>query len=137
MYRFRKSAGPVSIFLVIFLSFIFVPVQSVFAAMIGTEAVMSDPVVQSARAKVRAFMERQDVQDILIARGIDPLEARARLNSLSDAEVKTISAKIDELPAGGVVEALILVIVVAFLVLLITDMLGLTNIFTFINPPKK
>ena len=99
---------------------------------------MSDPEVQSARAKVRAFMERQDVEDMLIARGIDPLEARARLNSLSDAEVQTISAKIDELPAGGgVVGALIVIIVVAFLVLFITDMLGLTNIFTFINPPKK
>jgi hypothetical protein len=138
MYQFRKSARPISIFLVIFLSFIFVPVQSVFAAMIETEAVMNDPVVQSSRAKVRAFMERQDVQDILIARGIDPMEARARLNSLSDAEVQTLSAKIDELPAGGsVVGALIVIIVVAFLVLLITDMLGLTNIFTFINPPKK
>jgi hypothetical protein len=138
MYHFRKSAKPVSIFLVIFLSFIFMPVQSVFAAMIGTEELMNNPETQAARATVRAFMERRDVQDILIARGIDPLEARARLNSLSDAEVQTIAAKIDELPAGGsVVGAVIIIIVVAFLVLLITDMLGLTNIFTFINPPKR
>jgi hypothetical protein len=138
MYHFRKSAKPVSILLVIFLSFIFMPVQSVFAAMIGTEELMNNPETQAARATVRAFMERRDVQDILIARGIDPLEARARLNSLSDAEVQTIAAKIDELPAGGsVVGAVIIIIVVAFLVLLITDMLGLTNIFTFINPPKR
>jgi hypothetical protein len=138
MYHFRKSAKPVSILLVIFLSFIFMPVQSVFAAMIGTEELTNNPETQAARATVRAFMERRDVQDILIARGIDPLEARARLNSLSDAEVQTIAAKIDELPAGGsVVGAVIIIIVVAFLVLLITDMLGLTNIFTFINPPKR
>ena len=114
------------------------PVQTVFAAIVGTEAVINEPAVESARAKVRAFMERRDVQDILTARGIDPLEARARVSSLSDAEVQTIAAKIDELPAGGsVVGALVVIIVVAFLVLLITDMLGLTNIFTFINPPKK
>ena len=75
---------------------------------------------------------------MLIAGGIDPLEAKDRVNSLSDAEVQTIAAKIDELPAGGsAVGALIVIIVVAFLVLLITDMLGLTNIFTFINPPKR
>ena len=138
MFHFRKSARPVSIFLVIFLSVIFMPVQSVFAAMIGTDKVMSNPEVQSARAKVHAFMERRDVEDILIARGLDPLEARARLNSLTDDEVQAVAAKIDELPAGGsVLGALIVVILVAVLVLLITDMLGLTNIFTFINPPRR
>jgi hypothetical protein len=138
MHRFRKSAKPVSIFLIIFLGFIFIPVHSVFAAMIETEAVMGNPDGQSARAKVRAFMERRDVEEILISRGIDPLEARARLSSLSDAEVQTIAANIDELPAGGsFLGALIVVILVAVLVLLITDMLGLTNIFTFINTPRR
>jgi hypothetical protein len=114
------------------------PVQSLFAAMIETEAVMSNLEVQADRAKVRAFMERRDVADILVARGIDPLEARARVDSLSDAEVQTIAAKIDELPAGGsILGSLIVIIIVAFLVLLITDMLGFTDIFTFINSPKK
>ena len=138
MYHFRKSARPASIFLVILFNFIFMPVQSVFAAMIETGAVMSNPEVQADRAKVRAFMERRDVADILITRGIDPLEARARLDSLSDAEVQAIAAKIDELPAGGsILGTLIVIIIVAFLVLIITDMLGLTDIFTFINSPKR
>jgi hypothetical protein len=138
MYRFRRSAKFVSVFLTIFLLLIYMPVQSVFAAMVETEAVLGNAEVQSARAKVRMFLERQDVRDTLTAQGIDPLEAKARVNSLSDAEVQELAAKIDQLPAGGnFVGTLIIIIAVALLVLLITDMLGLTDIFTFINPPKK
>ena len=137
MYRFRRSAKYVSVFLTIFLLLIYMPVQPVFAAMVGTEAVLGNAEVQSARAKIRIFLERQDVRDTLTAQGIDPLEAKARVNSLSDAEVQELAAKIDQLPAGGnFVGTLIIIIAVALLVLLITDMLGLTDIFTFINPSK-
>lgn len=114
------------------------PVQSIFAAMVETGTVLAGEETSMAREKVRAFMDRQDVQAVLTARGIAPLEAKARVDSLSDAEVEMISAKIDQLPAGGDVLGFVLVFVaVFFLVLLITDMLGLTNIFTFINPPRK
>jgi hypothetical protein len=116
----------------------YMPVQSIFAAMVKTETVLAGGEILSAREKIRAFLDRKDVQAALTAQGINPLEAKARVDSLSDAEVKIISAKIDQLPAGG--NALGFVIVAAlvfFLVLLITDMLGFTDIFTFINPPKK
>ena len=116
----------------------YIPVQSIFAAMVKTETVLADGEMLPAREKIRAFLDRSDVQAALTARGINPSEAKARVDSLSDAEVKKIAARIDELPAGG--DALGFVIIAAlvfFLVLLITDMLGFTNIFTFINPPKK
>lgn len=115
----------------------YVPVQSIFAAMVKTETVLAGGEILIAREKVQAFLDRKDVQAALTTRGINPLEAKARVDSLSDAEVKKIAANIDELPAGG--SALGFVVVAAlvfFLVLLITDMLGFTNIFTFINPPK-
>ena len=138
MHRPGKTTKCVSIVLAIWLCMIYMPVQSVFAAMVKTETVLAGGEILPAREKVCAFLDRSDVQAALTARGINPLEAKARVDSLSDAEVKKIAAKIDELPAGG--DALGFVIVAAlifFLVLLITDMLGFTNIFTFINPPKK
>jgi hypothetical protein len=114
------------------------PVQSVFAAMIGTKAVLVDEEMQYAREKIRAFLDREDVRTALTAQGIDPLEAKARVDSLSDAEIQQISDRIDQLPAGGgVLEAIAIIAIVLFLVLLILDMMGVTDVFTFINPPPK
>lgn len=138
MHRYRKTVKCVSMVLTIWLCMIYMPVQSIFAAMVETGMVLAGEETSKAREKVRAFMDRQDVQAVLTARGIAPLEAKARVDSLSDAEVEMISAKIDQLPAGGDALGFVVVFVaVFFLVLLITDMLGFTNIFTFINPPKK
>ena len=138
MHPFRRSAKFVSILLIVFLSLIYMPVQSVFAAMIGTKAVLVDKEMQYAREKVRAFLDREDVRSALTAQGIDALEAKARVDSLSDAEIQQISDKIDQLPAGGgVLEAIAIIAVVLFLVLLILDMIGVTDVFTFINSPPK
>ena len=138
MHPFRRSAKFVSILLIVFLSLIYMPVQSVFAAMIGTKAVLADEEMQYAREKVRAFLDRGDVRTALTAQGIDPLEAKARVDSLSDAEIQQISDRIDLLPAGsGALEVIAIVAVVFFLVLLILDMIGVTDVFSFINPAPK
>ena len=135
MHRFRKTAKCVSIVLTIWLCMMYMPVQSIFAAMVKTETLLAGREMLPAREKVRAFLDRSDVQAALTAWGITPLEAKARVDSLSDAEVKKIATKIDQLPAGGdALGFLIVAALVFFLVLLITDMLGLTDIFTFINP---
>ena len=138
MYRFRKTTKCVSLVLTIWFCMIYIPVQSIFAAMVKTETVLADGEILIAREKVRAFLDRKDVQAALTARGVNPLEAKARVDSLSDIEVKIISTKIDQLPAGGgdALGFMIIAALVFFLILLITDMLGFTNIFTFINPPK-
>jgi hypothetical protein len=116
----------------------FMPVQSIFAAMVGTEAVLGNEEMQSAREKIRLFLDRRDVQDVLTSRGIDPMEAKARVNSLSDAEVQAIADKIDRMPAGGgFLGSIVIIAVVFFLVLIVLDLIGVTDIFTFIHPPKK
>ncbi len=138
MHRFRKSAKFVSIVLTLLFCMIYMPVEPIFAAMVKTETVLAGEETLIARQKVRAFFDRKDVQAALTAQGVTPLEAKARVDSLSDVEMKQIAAKIDQLPAGGdVLGFMIVAALVFFLVLLITDMLGLTDVFTFINPPKK
>jgi hypothetical protein len=69
--------------------------------------------------------------------GVNPEEAKARVDSLTDQEIAEIAARIDHLPAGGngigtIVGAAVLI----FLVLLITDILGLTDIFPFVKAQK-
>jgi hypothetical protein len=70
----------------------------------------------------------------LVALGVDPDEARLRLAALSDEEIERIAGKLDALPAGeGFLETLAIVIGSIVLVLIITDIVGITNVFTFIR----
>ncbi len=102
--------------------------------MVTTDRVIDEITIQDDRARVMDFLVRDDVRQQLEALGIDPDEAAARADSLSDAEIMQIAGQLDELPAGqdalGVVVGTILVI---FIVLLITDLLGLTNVFPFVR----
>ena len=86
------------------------------------------------RDQVRNFLERADVQARMQSLGVDPAAARARVDALGDEEVAALAGRIDELPAGGhdIVGAIVLV----FLILLITDLLGLTKIFPFTTPVR-
>lgn len=109
-------------------------VQAAKAEMIGTETAVFLAKKENSRARVIAFLERKDVQQTMEQQGVDVAEARKRVNALSDAELMQIAQKIDQLPAGGDgVSAVVGAVLIIFLVLLITDLLGLTHVFPFVN----
>ena len=102
------------------------------AALVGTDAVLDASRVQNAREVVQSLMAREDVQAALVRQGIDPAEAAARAEALSDAEVVRLADAAETLPAGGSTVGIIVgAIVFVFIVLLITDILGYTNLFPF------
>ncbi len=108
-----------------------IPVVPVHAAMVGTDQIIRQ-MDGSARDRVTAFLAREDVERQLKALGVDPAEATARVEALSDDEISVIAGRIDSLPAGqGAVGAILGAAVLVFLVLLITDLLGLTHVFGF------
>jgi hypothetical protein len=66
--------------------------------------------------------------------GVEPAEVEARLAALSPAELAQLSDRIDQLPAGqGTVGIIIGAALIVFLVLLITDIAGYTDIFPFVK----
>ena len=76
---------------------------------------------------------------LLLAARLEALGARradvqARVDALSDEEVLQLAARLDSLPAGG--DGFIGALVFVFLVLLITDIIGLTKVFPFTRPIK-
>lgn len=76
--------------------------------------------------QVDAWLQRDDVVAELAALGVDPDLARIRAEALSPAELDELANRIDELPAGaGVIE----VLGITFLVLIILEVIGVTNIF--------
>ena len=87
--------------------------------MIGTDAMLDSTRSQQARNDINSLILRRDVQNALMAQGINPLEAKARIDSLSDAEVIRIANQIDKLPAGGGLVAGLYVVFIAAVVALI------------------
>ena len=97
----RRNAKLASVFLTILMLSITIPYQSVLAAMIETEAMLNSTRAQQARDDINILLLREDVQNTLMAQGINPIEAKARIDSLSYAEVIRIADKINKLPAGA------------------------------------
>lgn len=94
------------------------------AGIVGTE----EAAASQARDQVRALLAREDVRAGLQARGVDPAEVRSRVDALSDDEAARLAGQLDALPAGGSVVGVLLAI---FVILLVTDILGLTKVFPF------
>ncbi|MGD9082298.1 MAG: PA2779 family protein [Desulfobacterales bacterium] len=132
MNLLRQKVKPVSVFMTILILLLSVPYQSVFAAMIGTETVIDVERGQEARDYLNRMMIREDVQAQFTSYGIKPLEAKARLDTLSDAEIICLYNQIEQLPAGGSDLGVAFITVGVIIVLLfITDLLGYTDVFSF------
>ena len=102
--------------------------QTVQAAMIGTEQIHAANIARDDRARIGAALDRPEVIGHLERMGVSKDDAQARVAALTDEEAATLASQIDSLPAGGdVVGALVLI----FVVLLVTDILGLTKVFPF------
>ena len=135
MKLIRQRSKSTSVFLVILMVLLTTPCQSVLAAMIETEASLeATPQGQAARNTIKALLAREDARAVLRAQGINPVEAMARVDSLTDAEAQRIADQIEELPAGaGFFTTFIIVVGIIVIILVITDALGYTNVFTFIR----
>ena len=135
MDRLRRLTKPVSQLVAFGLLALSLPLPAAHTGMIGTEAVVNAAQVQQDRERLRSTLNRDDVKAQLLARGVDPSQVQARVDSLTDQEVLALNGKIDQLPAGG--DSLLGALVFIFIVLLITDILGFTNIFPFVKHPKR
>jgi len=134
----RKKIGFISLFMATIMLLIATPYQPLLAAMVPTEATIYKINAQDARDHLKTLISRNDIQNALIIQGIDPMGAKARVDSLSDSEVIEVADKIEQFPAGGgAFGAVIAASVIVFLVLLITDILGYTDVFPFVKSQKK
>jgi hypothetical protein len=107
--------------------------MSAHAALVRSEQLLQSE--STARDKISSFLARAEVQRQLVARGVDPGEVQARVAALSDDQARDLAARIDQLPAGGDgVGDVLGVLLLIFVILLITDILGLTKVFPFTRP---
>lgn len=104
------------------------PMQSAFAGMVNTDQTVSHELAVQDRARISAFLDRSDVIAQMQKQGVTASEAKARVYALTDDEAHNIAGKLDQLPAGGDILGLLFTV---FIILLITDILGLTKVFPF------
>ena len=123
-----------AIFMTLLMFVIAGPYQAALAALIPTEVAIDSGDATKARENIKNFLSRQDAQDYLISKGINPDEAKARIDSLTDAEALTVSQHVENMPAGGNAVGIIVgAILLVFIILLITDLVGLTDVFPFVK----
>ena len=137
MEKLRQFARPTSYFVVLCLLGLGSYMPAGRAAIISTEAVATAIQVQNERNHLNQLLARDDVESFLLAQGVEPASVQARVDSLTDAEVHALASRLDEYPAGEGFGTLLTVAFLVFLTLLITDILGYTDIFPFVKKPAK
>jgi hypothetical protein len=98
------------------------------AGIVPTEDALQTTSASPARERVTAFLQRDDVATAIKAQGVTSQAALERVNAMTDAEVGQLAQRIDNAPAGGEILGLLFTI---FIILLVTDILGLTKVFPF------
>jgi hypothetical protein len=117
MRSIRRHTQIIGIFMAVTMLLISTPYQSAIAALIDTQTVLDENQSHEARDYIKQILAREDVRSALIAQGIDPLEAEARIASLSESEIIELADQIENLPAGGdglgfVIAVLVIVVLV-------------------------
>ena len=137
MFQLRRYSRFVALPLAALMMAVSMPLGAAQAALMDTDQVIDRSAVEVDRAHIAALFARDDVRQELRALGVDPDEANARIVGMTDEEVREVAARIDTLPAGqGVAEALISAALIIFIVLLVTDLLGVTDVFPFVKGGK-
>lgn len=97
------------------------------AAVVSTATVLSQQAEQSLQKDLQATLAREDVRKELVDMGVDPEYADQRIGALTDYELSQIQQRIGDLPAGS---SALAILGGLFLVLLVLELLGVTNVFT-------
>jgi len=117
------------------LSFLLIcaPISQAQAAIIANAQLIDQ--VQQANDKdaLLQTINRVDVQEQLLGMGVSTAELENRVNQMTQQEMAQLNQQINELPAGG--DALGIIVLI-FIIFVITDVIGATDIFPFIHPVK-
>src|SRR5947199_8599783 len=102
MRAIMRPTKPLSCFLVVARRGAPIPYRPAQAELVGTDSVITPARrPESDRARVRALLDRRDLQSQLEEYGISAEEAAARVDALTDQEIALIADRLNEVPAGG------------------------------------
>ena len=134
MHSLIKKRKTIAIPVIIALSILSIISAPARAAMIDTGEILKQNQHDLSRNRIKMLLDRSEVQKLFATWGVSSKEAKERIDSLTDKEIENIASKIDQLPAGGdAVGTIVGAALIVFIILLVTDILGLTDVFPFIR----
>tara|TARA_R100000687_G_C6406355_1_gene144316 strand:- start:310 stop:714 length:405 start_codon:yes stop_codon:yes gene_type:complete len=101
------------------------------AAVVSTSDMLVEHQQFENKQAVKDFVNRDDVKQQMLDLGVSPQDVDSRINSMTSAELAQLNANLQDAPAGAGVVGVVLTI---FIVFVITDVIGATDIFPFIRP---
>lgn len=101
------------------------------AALVGTEQMITQQQLDTDKAELKKALAKGEVRDRLVELGVPPSDVESRIDALTADELAMLQDKMDDMPAGSSAVGLLALLVLIFF---ITDVIGVTNIFPFINP---
>ena len=112
---------------------ILAPMGQAQAAIIANAQLMDQVQLTNDKEVFLQTINRVEVQQQLLDMGVSTADIESRVNQMTQQEIAQLNQQINKLPAGSGVLSFILVI---FIVFVITDIIGATNIFSFIHPVR-
>lgn len=103
------------------------------AAIVTNQQIIDKTYQVNDKPALLQIINREDVQQQLLSMGVSSADIEGRINQMTHEEIAQLNQQMTELPAGA--DGLGLVVLV-FLVFVITDMLGATDIFPFVHPVR-
>ncbi|MGI9452564.1 MAG: PA2779 family protein [Geminicoccaceae bacterium] len=91
-----------------------------------------DSVLQSTRERIEAILAKAEVRDKMVALGVDPKEADARIAAMTEQELVMIAGQLDQLPTGAGLGEILIILFIVFGIAVLLDALGIMNIFPFV-----
>ncbi|WP_233716859.1 PA2779 family protein [Ketobacter alkanivorans] len=101
------------------------------AAMVSTHELVNSEAQQMTRTQVLSILDKEEARSTLLNLGVNPAEVEARIDNMSAEELQAFSEQVNTMQAGGGVVG---VVVLVFVILIVLDLLGTTNIFPAIKP---
>ncbi len=113
------------------LALISVSLGNVQAAVVSNDQVILKTHQLEDKATLLQAVQREDVQQQLSGMGVSAADVESRINQMTHEEIAQLNLHMAELPAG---EGVLGTIVLIFIVFVITDVIGATDIFPFVHP---
>lgn len=130
----RKTVLFPYIITLVIISFLNLTVKQAEASMLSASESISQMTAAAKRQRLLNLLKEESVKKQLQKLGVPFEEASQRVAALSDEEISRINSRLDQLPAGkDGVGTVVGAVVFIFIVLLLTDLLGLTDVFPFVR----
>ncbi len=100
------------------------------AGVISSDSVMQLQQTQFEKQQIITMLDTQAVQDKLVALGVNRNDALQRIENMTASEINALNTQLHEAPAGGILGTIVTVLVVVA----VLDLMGITDVYPFINP---